>query len=556
MKNEVLHILIAEDDIAHAAAVQRNLQSYFPDALIKCVTGAGAFREQIALDTPQIALLDMYLADGNGIELLSSFSGDTPFPVIMMTSFGNEQVAVDSIKAGALAYIVKSPDAFESIGKTVENTLWEWKLLQEKKQGQGVLYESERFLRATLDALSAHISILDDSGVIVSVNRSWMEFAEANSATGNVSVGSSYLAVCDAATGPCSEGAAEMAGAIRALARGDMDAFSLEYACHSPGEERWFIAKATRFAGIRNNLVVVAHENITKRKLAERERETRESMLAQALGDLKDAQARVIQQEKMASVGQLAAGVAHEINNPMGYITSNMNVLWKYSEKLVQFIEALEQALEQCADQATKESLDGLKHQIKLEYVMKDLWNLISESLEGSKRVSKIVNDLKSFSRAGGDEALPSDLNECIMSTINVVRNEIKYVAELDLRLGELPLVVCRSQQISQVVMNLLVNAAHAISDKGVITLATLYREPDNLVEISVSDTGCGIAPENLGKIFEPFFTTKEPGKGTGLGLAISYDIVRKHGGELLVSSAVGKGTTFTMRLPAGRVEI
>jgi len=457
MKNEVLRILIVEDDSAHATAVQRSLQSYFPGALI------------------------------------------------------------------------------------------------EKIRSQEVLCESELFFRATLDALSAHIAILDDGGVIVSVNRAWLEFAGANSATGNVGVGSNYLAVCDAVTGPSSEGAAEMAGAIRALVRGDMIDYSLEYACHSPDEERWFIAKATRFAGSRSNQVVIAHENITKRKQAEIERETHESMLAQALGDLKEAQARVIQQEKMASVGQLAAGVAHEINNPMGYITSNMNVLWKYTEKLAQYIETLEQALEQCADQDTKKTLGELKRRIKLEYVMKDLWNLISESLEGSKRVSKIVNDLKSFSRAGGDEALPSNLNECIMSTINVVRNEIKYVAELDLRLGELPLVVCRSQQISQVVMNLLVNAAHAISDKGVITLATLYREPDNLVEISVSDTGCGIAPENLGKIFEPFFTTKEPGKGTGLGLAISYDIVRKHGGELLVSSAVGKGTTFTMRLPAGR---
>jgi signal transduction histidine kinase len=263
---------------------------------------------------------------------------------------------------------------------------------------------------------------------------------------------------------------------------------------------------------------------------------------------LKESQALVIQQEKMASIGQLAAGVAHEINNPMGYITSNLNSLWKYAEKLAQFIEIQEQAIERCSDEVTKASIIELKRQIKLDFVMKDFRELIKESLEGSKRVSKIVQDLKSFSRTEGNEAISADLNECIKSILNVVRNEIKYVAELDIRLGDIPLVTCRPQQIGQVVMNLLVNAAHAMTGNGLITLAT--RQVDDSVEISVTDTGCGISPENISRIFEPFFTTKEAGKGTGLGLAISSDIIRKHGGELLVESTVGAGSTFTVRLP------
>ena len=275
-------------------------------------------------------------------------------------------------------------------------------------------------------------------------------------------------------------------------------------------------------------------------------RDISERKLAEA--KLKESQALIIQQEKMASIGQLAAGVAHEINNPMGYITSNMNSLWKYAEKLAQFIEIQEQTIERCADEASKASIVELKRQIKLDFVMKDFRDLIVESLEGSKRVSKIVQDLKSFSRAEGIDAIPADLNECIKTTLNVVKNEIKYVAELDICLGDIPLVVCRPQQISQVVMNLLVNAAHSISGKGLISLATT--QVDESVEIRVTDTGCGISPENMEKIFEPFFTTKEAGKGTGLGLAISCDIVRKHGGELLVKSEVGIGTTFTVRLP------
>lgn len=263
---------------------------------------------------------------------------------------------------------------------------------------------------------------------------------------------------------------------------------------------------------------------------------------------LKESQARIIQQEKMASIGQLAAGVAHEINNPMGYITSNMNSLWKYAEKLAQFIEIQEQTIEMCADEATKASIVELKRQIKLDFVMKDFRELITESLEGSKRVSKIVQDLKSFSRAESIDPVSSDLNECIKRTINVVKNEIKYVAELDLQLGDIPLVVCHPQQISQVIMNLLVNAAHAIAEKGVITLVTCH--DDTSVNIIIQDTGSGIPPENIEKIFEPFFTTKEAGKGTGLGLAISNDIIRKHGGDLTVNSEVGKGTAFTVRLP------
>ncbi|MDD2270631.1 MAG: response regulator [Desulfuromonadaceae bacterium] len=270
--------------------------------------------------------------------------------------------------------------------------------------------------------------------------------------------------------------------------------------------------------------------------------------LEAALEEIERTQTQIIQQEKMASVGQIAAGVAHEINNPMGYISSNMNSLFKYAEKLAQFIDIQEQAIEKSSDEETKKSITELKRQIKLDFVMKDFRDLIAESLEGSKRVSKIVQDLKSFSRIDGDEAIPADLNTYIQSTINVVRNEIKYVAELDIRLGDIPLVVCRPQQISQVVMNLLVNAAHSISSNGVITIATTHVK--NTVEISVTDTGCGISPENISKIFEPFFTTKEVGKGTGLGLAISRDIVRKHGGELLVMSETGKGTVFTVQLP------
>jgi two-component system NtrC family sensor kinase len=263
---------------------------------------------------------------------------------------------------------------------------------------------------------------------------------------------------------------------------------------------------------------------------------------------LKESQAQVIHQEKMASIGLLAAGVAHEINNPMGFITSNLSSLEKYTDKLIRFIEFQGQAIERCADEATRSTLAEMKQQIKLDYLVTDLRELITESLDGSRRVSKIVQDLQTFSRGDNNETVLSDLNETVMRTINMVRNEIKYVAELELRLESLPRVICQPQQIGQVVMNLLMNAAHSIQGKGLITLTT--SQVDNSVEISVTDNGCGISAEHLERIFEPFFTTKEAGRGTGLGLAISHDIVKKHGGELLVESTAGMGTTFTVRLP------
>jgi two-component system NtrC family sensor kinase len=263
---------------------------------------------------------------------------------------------------------------------------------------------------------------------------------------------------------------------------------------------------------------------------------------------LEDAQGQLIQSEKLASIGQIAAGVAHEINNPIGFITSNLSSLEKYIDKLFQFIEFQGQILDTCADEAIRATVAQQKQQIKLEYLATDLRDLITESLDGSRRVSKIVQDLQSFSRADNNEAVSSDLNETILRTINMVRNEIKYVAELDLRLETLPPVVCQPQQIGQVLMNLLMNAAHSIQGKGLITLAA--SQAANSVEISVTDNGCGISADHLERIFEPFFTTKEAGRGTGLGLAISNDIVKKHGGELLVESTAGKGTTFTVRLP------
>jgi signal transduction histidine kinase/ActR/RegA family two-component response regulator len=548
MNNRALHILIAEDETSHADAIRRRLEKDWPDARIEIVASNREYRRSIAASKPSIAIIDLNLSDGCSIDLLPAPGDDASFPVIMMTSFGSEQAAVDAIKAGALDYIVKSADTFTAIGTTVKHALREWKLIQEKRWKQEVLRDSESFLRATLDALSANIAILDDSGVIVSVNQAWLTFAEANSARGNVSEGANYLSICDGASGASCEGAAEMAEGIRSLIRGERSDFVLEYPCHSPDQQRWFIAKATRFSGNRKNRVVVAHENITQRKVAELEMSARGNELAKALADLKGMQTQLIHQEKMASVGQLAAGVAHEINNPIGFVRSNLGTLGKYIDKMENYISLLEDAVRKGGDAAAADQITADRSRLKIDYVTRDIRQLIEESIDGTERVKKIVQDLKTFSRSGEVEMCLADINQCLDSTINIVWNEIKYVATLNKEYGELPALTCNPQQINQVCMNLLVNAAHAIVGQGTIGVRTWADE--SAVYIAISDTGKGIPQEHQNRIFDAFFTTKEVGKGTGLGLSISAEIVKKHGGTIMVASEVGRGSTFTVRLP------
>ncbi|MDU0457814.1 MAG: PAS domain S-box protein [Geobacteraceae bacterium] len=291
--------------------------------------------------------------------------------------------------------------------------------------------------------------------------------------------------------------------------------------------------------------VVVSMNDVTQIK-------TMTCELEQAYSELQSTQTRVVQQEKMASIGQMAAGVAHEINNPMGFITSNLNTLGKYMGRLREYQEALKIHLAGC-ESDSKAALLEIQRRLKIDYILEDTGSLVAESLEGAERVRKIVQDLKSFSRVDDADETFADLNQCLESTINIVWNEIKYVATLTKELGDIPRIKCYPQQLNQVFMNLLVNAAHAISGQGVITVRS-WNDADN-VFVSIGDTGSGIPEELQRRIFEPFFTTKEAGKGTGLGLSISSEIIRKHGGEILLESKPGQGTTFTVRLPLNNSE-
>jgi PAS domain S-box-containing protein len=270
--------------------------------------------------------------------------------------------------------------------------------------------------------------------------------------------------------------------------------------------------------------------------------------LGKAYEDLKASQTKMLQQEKMASIGHLAAGVSHEINNPMAFIASNLGTLDKYIRRLMDFIQMQAEMFKTLKATDAIEKLGKKRKELKLDYIMQDVKQLITESLDGSDRVQKIVQGLNRFSREDNAEYKDTDINECIESSIKIVWTELKHKTTLTKNYGNFPHTKCYPQQLNQVFVNLLINAVQSIKKQGEIAINTWSK--DGSIWIMVSDTGCGISKENQNKVFEPFFTTKEVGQGTGLGLSITYEIIQRHKGEITFESKAGKGTTFTIRIP------
>lgn len=304
------------------------------------------------------------------------------------------------------------------------------------------------------------------------------------------------------------------------------------------------------------SLVSIVLDNIRlhfeqQRRIAMISRMNEESLLAQQ--QIAQAQSQLLQSDKMASVGQLAAGVAHEINNPIGFVYSNLGSMEKYLKDIFELFDVYEVA-EVAMPEVARAGVRSAKQQKDLAFLREDVPMLMKESRDGITRVKKIVQDLKDFSHVDAtDEWQWVDLQKGLDSTLNIVWNEIKYHAEVKKEYGEIPEVECYPSQLNQVFMNLLVNAAHAIPDKGIITIRTGRQGEEVFVQIA--DTGKGIPEENLKRIFDPFFTTKPVGKGTGLGLSLSYGIMQKHNGRIEVQSEVGKGTTFTLWLPIRQIK-
>jgi signal transduction histidine kinase len=279
----------------------------------------------------------------------------------------------------------------------------------------------------------------------------------------------------------------------------------------------------------------------------------RNAELSELNAKLSKAQAQLVQSEKLASIGQLAAGVAHEINNPIGFVCSNVGTLKNYLDRLFELLAAYQAAECMLNSPQLAAMLRGLRERVELELLRDDIPCLMSETSDGIIRVRQIVQGLRDFSRVDSNPDWQwANLHQGIDSTLKIVGNELKYKADVIKEYGQIPEIECLPSQLNQVVMNLAMNAAHAIGpERGKITIRTGREGEDGEhVWIEVADTGGGIPKENLSRIFDPFFTTKPVGKGTGLGLSLAYGIVETHRGRIDVHSEVGQGTTFRIVLP------
>ena len=389
--------------------------------------------------------------------------------------------------------------------------------ITERKRMALALADSELFAYATIDAVSARICVLDSAGKIVMVNQAWRDFFERNPAERgipNYGIGTNYLEICGSASGPNATEVAPMAEGIRSVMQGRQDEFRLEYPCHSPVEQRWFVVKVTRFRSNGGN-IVVAHENVTALKQAEQARNAFEAQLRES--------------QKMEAVGTLAGGIAHDFNNILATILGN--------------VALAENDLSLGETSGTQLSL--------------------AEINKAAVRAKSLVKQILTFSRKGQQELTIQPLRPLVEEAVRLLRATLPANLEIVTALADAPLQVrADSTQIEQVLLNLCTNASNAIGDSAgqiLIELAQMDAgagarmgglAAGHYACIRVSDTGCGMDADTQAHIFEPFFTTKGVGLGTGLGLSVVDGIVKAHQGAIAVESAPGKGSRFDIYLP------
>lgn len=495
-----------------------------------------------------IVLSDVWMPNISGIDLLELAHNFNPqLPVILMTAYADVETIEVAIRRKAFDFITK-PISLAELAMVMEKAIKHITLLEleqnyirtleetvakrtrelhSRHEELQTLFRQVEAIKAewerTMDCIDDIIILADTDGRIRRCNRALRDFSTRHYPDIIGKEWHSFLARHGLNAPPAPSPGTEL---------------------HHGPSGRWFTLNSYPYTNPADEtvsgLVITIVDTSELKQSAEK--------LAFAYQELQTTQAQMLQREKMASIGQLAAGVAHEINNPIGFISSNLATLGKYVERLATFVN---RQTEICAPSLAAEQraeVEKVRLDLKIDRILADISPLIAESLDGSGRVRTIVRDLKSFSRADEGESQAADIVACLDSAVNIVWNELKYKATLRKDYGDIPPVKCYPQQLNQVFMNLLINAVHAIDRQGEININARQEGTD--IVITISDTGCGIPPEHLGKIFEPFFTTKDSGTGTGLGLSICYDIIKRHHGEIRVTSTSGKGTTFTVSIP------
>ncbi|HAK89511.1 MAG TPA: peptidylprolyl isomerase [Nitrospiraceae bacterium] len=539
--NETAMKILIVDDEPPIVKLISSIISRYGYAFETAVNGIEAIEKAKTIN-PDAILIDVLMPEMDGIEATSILKKNPKtmhIPIISFSQIGDNETKIKCLNAGANDFLSKPVDPAELIIRLKNIILL--KKAEDIKARNEVLMETINTVESakkewelTMDCISDIVMLINVKDTILRCNKILSSMT-----------GKSY----DELVGMKWQDVLKESGFTFKI----KPPATIEYS-HPSG--KYFVYDIYYLKELETSTyaAVITLHDITERKQAEDILEHKNEELETAYGDLKAAQSQILQQEKMASIGQLAAGIAHEINNPVGFVMSNLNTLQKYTDKINEFVKIQSDSLEDAAKglgiegaKITGEIAEHKKSR-KLDYIAGDSVNLIRESLEGMERIKKIVQDLKSFSRVDEAERKTANINEGIESTVNIVWNELKYKATVKKEYGDIPPIKCNAGQLNQVFMNILINAVHAIEEQGEIIIKT--RHEDNNIFISISDTGSGIPADKINRIFEPFFTTKEVGKGTGLGLSIAYDIVKKHNGDIIVESEVGKGTTFTVRIP------
>jgi two-component system, NtrC family, sensor kinase len=566
-----MEILIAEDDDMVLDLLVDSLDT-LGHTVLTAKDGQDAWH-LYQMKSVHMVITDWLMPQMDGLELcrnIRAASRDHYTYIIVITGKEQKKDLLETLKCGADDYIKKpfDPDELQTRIKAGERII---KLEERHKKLQRVLIESRNKLRIVVDSLPEEIVSIDADYRIVSVNISFVK--------------KKGLDIRAAVGTPCFlEKYWDMPNVrIQALIAHARDVFTsgapvlvmetMDEGIQGKRHIELHLLPIIHETGKVVQVAIVLRDVTDQQRKADEIRSLNERLqsavfqireknvkLADTLKELKGTQSQMVQAEKMASIGQLAAGVAHEINNPVGFVSSNLKSLTDYQLDLRAILSAYGQLMVRLS--SLKDSgldlpeIEVLAVQLRekasdldIDYILEDIPSLIAESREGLDRIKKIVQDLKDFSHPGEDVLKISDLNQNLESTLNIVWNELKYKATIyKAYAADLPQVKCYPQQLNQVFMNILVNAAQAIEKQGEIRIVT--READGFAEIVISDTGQGIPQENLSRIFDPFFTSKEVGKGTGLGLNVAYNIIKKHQGSIDVQSEVGKGTTFTVRVP------
>jgi PAS domain S-box-containing protein len=493
--------------------------------------------------------VDVVLLDRAGREVrapvLEALGGAGP-PIIIVTDDAGEGTALDAFRSGVADCVRVGPDYADVLPVVVLEQLRRWRAQRARGAAERRIRDLQRYNDKIIQNLNSALLVVDADGKIVTANTTAEEILAPGS---DGLVGRSvweWLAdqtPAQSVIGRTLNEGARFKGAETKIRRPDGDVIPIGLSC-SP-----LALESDDEASDREPPGAVA--------------------IFQDLSGVKQLQRQVLQTEKMASIGQLAAGVAHEINNPMGFIHANLFQMTEYLGDLRQAWERVEDIQKAINDpaatddpvagldaiRAASDALSAVARELDLDFVQTDFAKAVRESQDGAERIRHIVKDLRDFSHQGSDECTEADVNDCLDSTASIAWTMMKHSVVLEKEYSDLPPLRCYPAQLKQVFMNLLVNSYQAIEEKlggggGTGRLEIRTEARDEGVVISISDTGAGIEPKDVDRIFDPFFTTKDVGAGTGLGLSTSYNIVRRHGGRMDVSSAPGEGTTFTVWLP------